>query len=118
MTEEEMRRRRPVLKMFSRINVFVYRITNGMLMGRFSGYDVCLVTMTGKRSGKRLTIPLMYVPHQDGVLLVASMGGAPALSDSQPASDTASNTASQPTRLARRNAKRRDTLRRTQSPPN
>ncbi len=28
-------------------------------------------------SGRTLTIPLMYVPHAEGVLLVASMGGAP-----------------------------------------
>jgi deazaflavin-dependent oxidoreductase (nitroreductase family) len=33
--------------------------------------------MTGAKSGRRLTIPLMYVPHGEGVLLVASQGGAP-----------------------------------------
>jgi deazaflavin-dependent oxidoreductase (nitroreductase family) len=33
--------------------------------------------MTGAKSGRILTIPLMYVPHEDGVLLVASQGGAP-----------------------------------------
>ena len=33
--------------------------------------------MTGARSGRRLTIPLMHVPHGEGVLLVASQGGAP-----------------------------------------
>ena len=31
----------------------------------------------GAKSGRRLTIPLMYVPYQQGVLLVASQGGAP-----------------------------------------
>ena len=33
--------------------------------------------MKGARSGRRLTIPLMYVPHGGGVLLVGSQGGAP-----------------------------------------
>ncbi len=33
--------------------------------------------MTGAKSGKILTIPLMYVPYREGVLLVASQGGAP-----------------------------------------
>ena len=33
--------------------------------------------MTGAKSGRRLTIPLMHVPHRQGVLLVASVGGAP-----------------------------------------
>jgi deazaflavin-dependent oxidoreductase (nitroreductase family) len=33
--------------------------------------------MKGAKSGRTLTIPLMYVPYQKGVLLVASLGGAP-----------------------------------------
>ena len=35
----------------------------------------CLVSYTGRKSGKRLTTPLIHVPHEDGVLLVASQGG-------------------------------------------
>ena len=35
------------------------------------------VRMTGARSGRSLTFPLMYVPYRDGLLLVASQGGAP-----------------------------------------
>ena len=33
--------------------------------------------MTGAKSQRQITIPLMYVPYLDGVLLVASQGGAP-----------------------------------------
>ncbi len=47
------------------------------MLNKLSGDDVCFVTMTGAKSGRTLTVPLMYVPHQEGVLLVASMGGAP-----------------------------------------
>jgi F420H(2)-dependent quinone reductase len=41
------------------------------------GFEVCFVTMTGAKSGHEITKPLMYVPYEDGVLLVASLGGAP-----------------------------------------
>ena len=33
--------------------------------------------MRRAKSGRELTIPLMYVPYEKGVLLVASQGGAP-----------------------------------------
>jgi deazaflavin-dependent oxidoreductase (nitroreductase family) len=33
--------------------------------------------MKGAKSGRSLTVPLMYVPYQEGLLLVASQGGAP-----------------------------------------
>ena len=58
------------------LNVFVYTISKGRMMNKFAGDPICLVTMTGAKSGRRRTIPLMYVPYRDGVLLVASLGGA------------------------------------------
>lgn len=36
-----------------------------------------MVTMTGAKSGRRRTIPLMLVPDGEAVVLVASQGGAP-----------------------------------------
>ena len=60
----------------TRTHVFLHRITGGGL-NKLGKDEVCFVTMTGARSGRTLTIPLMYVPHGDGVLLVASQGGAP-----------------------------------------
>lgn len=59
------------------LNVLIYRISGGRLMNSMEGGPVCLVTMTGRRSGKRKTIALMYTAHEDKVLLVASLGGAP-----------------------------------------
>ena len=76
MTESEFKRLRRFIKPFSGLNVFVYRLTGGRLMGRFQGREVCLLTMTGAKSGKQRTVPLMYVPYQDGVIVVASQGGA------------------------------------------
>ena len=67
---------RAVMKLYTRLNVFVYRSSSGRLMSRFpDGSPICLVTMTGARTGRRRTVPLIHVPHGDDVLLVASQGG-------------------------------------------
>ena len=66
-----------ILKAMTRTHVLLHRLTGGRLFNTLTGDDVCFVTMTGAKSGRRLTIPLMYVPHGEGVLLVASQGGAP-----------------------------------------
>lgn len=65
------------VKAVTRTHVFLHRLTGGRFFNRLGGDEVCFVTMTGAKSGRTLTIPLMYVPYQDGVLLVASQGGAP-----------------------------------------
>lgn len=66
-----------LLKLFTRLNVWIYRISDGRWMSEFNGDGICLVEMTGAKSRKRRTIPLMYVPDGNEVLLVASQGGAP-----------------------------------------
>ncbi|MCP5067193.1 MAG: nitroreductase family deazaflavin-dependent oxidoreductase [bacterium] len=66
-----------ILKAMTRTHVFLHKLSGGRLFNTLSGDDVCFVTMTGAKSGRRLTIPLMYVPYEAGVLLVASQGGAP-----------------------------------------
>jgi deazaflavin-dependent oxidoreductase (nitroreductase family) len=67
---------RALMKLYTRLNVFVYRTSSGRLMNRFpNGSPICLVTMTGARTGRRRTIPLIYIPHGDEVILVASQGG-------------------------------------------
>ncbi len=66
-----------ILKAMSRTNVFFYRLTGGRFMKSLAGSPICLVTMTGRKSGRSITMPLMYTPHGDDVLIVASLGGAP-----------------------------------------
>jgi deazaflavin-dependent oxidoreductase (nitroreductase family) len=46
-------------------------------MNAVSGMPIVLVKMKGAKSGKWRTIPLMYVPHGDKVVLVGSQGGTP-----------------------------------------
>jgi deazaflavin-dependent oxidoreductase (nitroreductase family) len=66
-----------LIKAMTRSHVFLNRLSGGLLFNKLMGDDVCFVTMTGAKSGRTLTLPLMYVPYRDGVLLVASLGGAP-----------------------------------------
>ncbi len=66
-----------LMKIISKINVFVYRLANGKLMGSLKGSPICLVTMRGRKTGRRITIPLIYVAHGENVVLIASQGGAP-----------------------------------------
>ena len=58
------------------IQAFVFRFSGGRLMNKLRGMDVCVVKMKGAKSRKFRYIPLMLVPYEKGVILVASMGGA------------------------------------------
>ena len=51
-----------ILKTMTRVHVFLHRLSGGRLFNKLAGDEVCFVTMTGAKSGRRLTIPLMYVP--------------------------------------------------------
>jgi len=65
-----------ILKLVTRLHVALHRACGGRWLNTLGGDEVGFVTMTGARSGRRLTVPLMYVPYGEGVLLVASQGGA------------------------------------------
>ena len=66
-----------LIKTMTRTHVFLHRLTGGRFFNKLAGDEVCFVQMTGAKSGRTLTVPLMYVPYEGGVLLVASQGGAP-----------------------------------------
>ncbi len=66
------------LRLFTRLNIFLFRLSRGWLIGKIpfaAGREICLVSMTGRKTGRQLRIPLLYVPHGNGVVLVASHGG-------------------------------------------
>ena len=54
-----------------------YERTDGREGGEFNGVPCVILTTTGRRSGKTRKTPLVRVPHGDGYLVVASMGGQP-----------------------------------------
>jgi deazaflavin-dependent oxidoreductase (nitroreductase family) len=60
----------------STLNVWLYRATGGWLGGKFlRGAPVCLVIVTGRKSGRAITIPLLYLADGADVIIVASKGG-------------------------------------------
>jgi deazaflavin-dependent oxidoreductase (nitroreductase family) len=58
-------------------NNIVYRLSHGRVAGHVpSGAPICLLTTTGRRTGRRRTVPLLYLAHgDDQIALVASRGG-------------------------------------------
>lgn len=73
-----------VLKRAAAVNVWVYRRTGGRVMGTWRigaglrrGVPICLLTHTGRKSGRELTTPLLFLPDGDRVVVVASQGGLP-----------------------------------------
>lgn len=73
-----------IIRVMSRINVLLYRKTGGRVGGKWRigsafprGVPVCLVTTVGRRTGRPRTLPLLFLPDGDRVVLVASQGGLP-----------------------------------------
>jgi deazaflavin-dependent oxidoreductase (nitroreductase family) len=66
-----------ILKTLTKVHVFLHRLAGGRAFNSLGGDPVCFVTMTGAKSGREITIPLIYVPKGEGVLLVASQTGRP-----------------------------------------
>jgi deazaflavin-dependent oxidoreductase (nitroreductase family) len=66
-----------VLRFFSAANIAVYRTTGGKLGGTMKGAPILLLTTTGRKSGKRRTLPLLYVEDEGTLAVIASKGGAP-----------------------------------------
>ncbi|MDT4914133.1 MAG: hypothetical protein QOC66_3261 [Pseudonocardiales bacterium] len=75
---------RKIIKWMSAANVWIYRKTNGRVGKTWRvgsalrrGVPVCLVTTTGRKSGRPRTVPLLYIRDTENVVLVASQGGLP-----------------------------------------
>jgi len=73
-----------IIKWMSRFNVAAYKATNGRIGGKWRvgsafpwGIPVCLLTTTGRKTGRPRTAPLLFLEDGDKVVLVASQGGLP-----------------------------------------
>jgi deazaflavin-dependent oxidoreductase (nitroreductase family) len=64
-----------VMHAMTRAHVWLYKTSQGRLGKNFAGAPCCLITMTGRKTGLKRTIPLIHIPYKDGVVLVASQGG-------------------------------------------
>lgn len=54
----------------------VYKATGGRVGGRIQGNPMLLLDTTGRKTGKKRTTPLLYLPDGPNVVIVASKGGA------------------------------------------
>jgi len=61
---------------FIALNVWVYRLTGGRLMGRMGAAPILLLTTTGRKSGQPRTVPLLYLEDGGSFAIVASYAGA------------------------------------------
>ena len=74
-TPRQERFGRRLTRFFSKINIWVYRKSNGRFGASLRKAPVCLLTTTGRKSGLARTVPLIYLEDRDRVLMVASQGG-------------------------------------------
>ncbi len=76
MTPFQERLGRVTVQWMTGMNNVAYRLSGGRGAGHVpSGAPICLLTTTGRRSGRRRTVPLLYVPDGDDLVVVASRGG-------------------------------------------
>lgn len=54
-----------------------FRTNGGRTSGPFKDSNLVLLTTTGRKSGRRLTSPLVFSRDGDDLIIVASKGGAP-----------------------------------------
>ena len=65
------------MKLFGQEHVDRYRATDGAEGHEWEGTQTLLLTTKGRKSGAERTTPLIYAPHGDDYVIVASKGGAP-----------------------------------------
>lgn len=77
VTELQMKIGKALFAPISRWQARRYLNSEGRSLGKLLGREICVVTMKGARTGRTRNLPLMYVPYGEGVILVASLAGAP-----------------------------------------
>ena len=63
------------LRMAGKLNVPVYRLSRGRVMGKIGHAPVLLLTTTGRRSGQRRTAPVVYLADRDRLVVIGSNAG-------------------------------------------
>lgn len=66
-----------ILKLVSWLHNTIFRLTGGRIGSNLFGVPVLLLTVRGRRSGRRLTFPLCYIEDGGDWIIVASKGGDP-----------------------------------------
>jgi deazaflavin-dependent oxidoreductase (nitroreductase family) len=66
---------RSATKYLGALHRVLYRVSGGRIGGRLWDMPVVLLTTTGRKSGKRRTVPLCSLRDGDDVVVIASYGG-------------------------------------------
>jgi deazaflavin-dependent oxidoreductase (nitroreductase family) len=69
--------KRLMFKFGGAVHTGLYRLTGGRMGGRMRNAPVLLLTATGRKTGKRRTMPLLYGRDGDNLVVIASKGGDP-----------------------------------------
>jgi deazaflavin-dependent oxidoreductase (nitroreductase family) len=67
----------PLLKLFVKGHVGLYKASGGRLANTIGGRKVILLTTMGSKSGKPRTVPVVTFLDGSDMFVMASMGGAP-----------------------------------------
>lgn len=63
------------VKYLSALHTAVYLATGGFVGRRLVANDMCLLTTTGRKSGRSHTVPLLYLEDDARFVVIASYGG-------------------------------------------
>lgn len=65
------------VKLLSALHTFLYRATTGRVGRRLADNDILLLTTTGRATGRKHTVPLLYLREGSRLVVIASYGGRP-----------------------------------------
>jgi len=63
------------LRWTGKLNVPLYRLSGGRLMGKVNRAPVLLLTTTGRKSGQRRTAPVVYLADGENLVVIGSNAG-------------------------------------------
>jgi F420H(2)-dependent quinone reductase len=66
-----------LVRAFIAAHTRLYALTDGRIGGRMGALRILLLTTTGRRTGRRRTVPLVFFEDGERLVVVASKGGDP-----------------------------------------
>ena len=67
---------KPIIRVMTRLNTLVYRVSGGRVAGKWThGEPMLLLTTIGRKTGQPRTVTLVYMSDGDRMIVVASQAG-------------------------------------------
>jgi deazaflavin-dependent oxidoreductase (nitroreductase family) len=67
---------RAMMRLISGTHELWYRLSGGLIGGRFGHLPVLLLTTSGRKTGRKRTTPLVYLRDGNNLVVIASNGGS------------------------------------------